>query len=420
MTSAIAMGIVQVKIKIPELTRALEEFATNRVRSFETLANDIRHSVSNTLNQLLNAEMTLFLGRADQRENKRNGYEYREYALKGIGCVRLLMPVDRKRKFASVIVPPSEQVDPRLKQDLAVLHLAGISTRTMAMISKRILGVEISKQTVSNSLELITPKALQWLERPLNEEYWGLFIDGTNFRMQRRGSTEKEPSLVVIGLNRENRMSILAIQPGQKDNAECWREVFSDLLKRGLNASAVRIGIMDGLPGLETAFKETFTNAVTGRCWVHALKNSLAKIPERLRAPFHEGAGRVMYASSENAARLAFKELKLEMGKDGQRAVHCLEKDLESLLVHYRFDQSLWRSLRSTNPVERVNKELKRRVKSMETIGERTLTVLVAFTAMRLEYGWRKFPVNSPQFANLKYFKNSVNVVESTVDSMLS
>jgi putative transposase len=258
------------------------------------------------------------------------------------------------------------------------------------MVSKRILGVEVGKDTVTKSLGLIEDKALAWLERDFTEEYRALFIDGTNFRMQRRGSTEKEPSLVVIGLDHKNCMSILTVQPGHKDNAESWREVFADLSRRGLKTSSVRIGVMDGLPGLETAFRESFTNAVTGRCWVHSLRNALAKAPERLRVPFKRLAHQVMYASSENAARVAFKELKLAMQSDAQRAVHCIEKDLDSLLMHYRFDRNLWRSLRTTNPIERVNKELKRRTKSMESLGERTLMVIAAFTAMRLEYQWQR------------------------------
>jgi transposase-like protein len=150
-------------------------------------------------------------------------------------------------------------------------------------------------------------------------------------------------------------MSILTIQPGLKDNAESWREVFSDLIKRGLKVAPVRIGVMDGLPGLETAFKESFTNAVTGRCWVHSLRNAVAKTPERLREAFNQLAGRVMYASSENAARVAFKELKLAMGHDAQRAVYCLEKDLDSLLAHYKFDKPLWRSLRLKFIKEKTN-----------------------------------------------------------------
>jgi transposase-like protein len=125
----LSMGIVKVEIKIPELTRALEIFKTNRIQALEVLAVEVKGSVARTLNQLLNAEMTLFLGRADQQENKRNGYEDRDYALKGIGSLRLRVPVDRKRKFTSAVVPSGEQIDPRLKEDLAVLHLAGISTR---------------------------------------------------------------------------------------------------------------------------------------------------------------------------------------------------------------------------------------------------------------------------------------------------
>jgi putative transposase len=303
----LGMGIVKVEVKIPELRRALESFKNNQVEALERLRQEMKGAVSRYFDQLLNAEMTLFLGQPDQSNNKRNGYYEREFAMKGIGCLRIRMPVDRKGKFASSVLPKNQQLDSSLKEDIAVLHLAGISTRTMAMLSRRILGVEISKQSVSDSLEVIEDKALQWLERPIDEDYWALFIDGTNFRMQRRGSTEKEPSLVVVGINQRNQKSILAIQPGLKDNASSWGEVFSDLAKRGLKTDKVRIGVMDGLPGLETEFAKRFTNAVTARCWVHALKNSLAKTPQRLRAPLHEHIGRVMYATSAalHPARLA-------------------------------------------------------------------------------------------------------------------
>jgi putative transposase len=414
----LSMGIIKIEVKIPELTRALEEFKANRLKALEHLSLEVKSALENTFHQLLNAEMTLFLGRPDQVDNKRNGYEEKNFALKGIGSIRIKMPVDRKYAFQSAIVPKHEIIDPRLKEDMAVLHLAGLSTRTLAMVSKRILGVEVGKDTVSKSLKVVEEKALAWLDRDLNEEYWALFIDGTNFRIQRRNSTEKEPSLVVVGINKQNRMSILAIQPGTKDNAESWKEVFKDLARRGLKTESVRIGIMDGLPGLENTFKEFYPNAVTARCWAHALRNAMAKTPERLREPFKFLVNKVMYASSENAARVAFKELKLQMQSDAQRAVHCLEKDLESLLVHYRFERGLWRSLRTTNPIERVNKELKRRTKSMETVGENTLMIVTAFTALRLECNWQRLSVDSPQLINLRTIKQ--NAIESTMESMLS
>lgn len=407
------MGIIKIEVKVPELVQALESFKDNRIAALEALSHEIREGVSGFFNTLLRTEMEIFLGRAEQELNKRNGYEEREYALKGIGCLRIKHPIDRQREFKSAVLPPREQIDPRLKEDIAVLHLAGLSNRVLAMISKRVLGVEVSTDTVTKLLDIIEDKALGWLERPLEGKYWALFIDGTNFKIQRRGSTAKEPSLVVLGIDAANRMSILAIQPGNKDDATSWREVFKDLIARGLDPHAVQIGVMDGLPGLETAFKDSFTRAVTGRCWVHSLRNAMAKTPERLRVAFKSLVGRVMYAASEADARQAFAALKVAMGTDAERAVRVIERDLESLLAHYKFDRKFWRTLRSTNPIERVNKELKRRTKSMETLGEKTLEILLAFTAMRLEYHWQRVDVDSPHLERLVGRK--MNMIEDTV-----
>ncbi len=411
------MGIIKVEIKIPELVQALESFKENRIHALEVLTHEIRLGVGDFVNALLQTEMDLYLGQADQASNKRNGIREREYAVKGVGLIRIRMPTDRKRSFQSIVVLPNEQIDPRLKEDIAVLHLAGLSNRVMAMVSKRILGVEVSTDTVTKSLDVIEDRALEWLTRPLEKKYWALFIDGTNFRIQRRGSTEKEPSLVVLGIDELNRMSILTIQPGTKDSADAWREVFKDLINRGLDANAVQIGVMDGLPGLENAFKESFTKAVTGRCWVHSLRNAMAKVPERLREPFKKIAHQIMYANSEAQAREAFRLLKTEMKNDAERSVRVIEKDLDSLLAHYKFEKKFWRTLRTTNPIERVNKELKRRTKSMETLGERTLEVLVAFTAMRLEYHWCRVPVDSSHLEKLGGSKR--NQIEEAVQQLV-
>lgn len=407
------MGIIKVEINLAELSQSLEEFRRNRLKFFELLTVDIRQAVSTTLNQLLHAEMEIFLGRADQSGNKRNGYYEREYALKGIGGIRVRMPVDRRHQFESGLIPAREQIDPRLKEEMAFLHLAGISTRMVSMISKRLLGVEVSSDTVSKSLGLVEEQALGWLERPLTERYWALFIDGTNFHIQRRGSTEREPSLVVLGMDGKNRMSILSITPGQKDNVFCWKMVFEDLKKRGLDPFQVRVGVMDGLPGLEHAFREAFSGSVTARCWVHALKRALAKTPKRLVEPFKSLVRKVMYAGSESDARLAFISLKQAMDKDAQGAVACLEKDLNSLLAHYRFDQKLWRVLKTTNPIERVNRELKRRTKTMDALGERTLRVVTAFVALKLEFNWQKVPMDSSQLLTLRHIKQ--NTLEQTM-----
>ena len=391
-------AILRLTVSLPAVTA----FAKDRLAAFDALTNGMRHTVAGCINSLLSSEMSVFLGTAGQEGNKRNGTRGRDYYLKGVGMLRIEMPRDRRGEFDSVIIPDSERVDPRTRQDLALLHLAGLSTRTLAMISNRLLGIEVSKDTVSTSLDLVAGEARRWLTRSLEgKRYWALYIDGTNFKVQRRGSTEREPSLVVLGVDDTNHRSVLAVEPGQKDNVESWRAVFSELKTRGLDAGAVEIGIMDGLTGLERAFKEAFPKAVTARCWVHATGNVLAKTPARYAEAMKAGLTRIMYAEGEAAARGAFDALKTAFATDAERAIACVEKDLESLLAHYRFDKRFWQALKTTNPIERINKEFKRRTKSMETLGEATLEAVVAFVCLRLEVGWQHHTIDARALDNL-------------------
>jgi len=410
------MSIVKIEIKVPEAINALKKFKRNRLQAFEELNQEIKDSVSQAINDLLNAEMSLFLGQSKQSQNKRNGFKQKTYTLKGVGSLIIEMPQARQKGFESVVIPKGESIDPRLKEDMAILSLSGLSTRTLSMISKRLLGVEVSKDTVSSSLDIVSEKARSWLVRILEDDYWALYVDGTNFKVQRRSSTEAEPLLVVLGINSHGYRSILAIEPGSKDDSSCWRTVFKELKNRGLDPSKVRVGIMDGLPGLERVFKEEFTQSVTQRCWVHALRNSLNKCPKRLREAFKQLADQVMYAKSQDAARVNFATLKNMMHADARRAVDCLEKDLESLVAYYAFDESYWSALRTTNPIERVNKEFKRRTKSMESLGESTLEIVVVFVALKLEMNWRRNPVNAKHFENLTNSKH--NTIEKTAHEL--
>jgi putative transposase len=413
------MGIIKVEFNFPELKETIANLEHGRRQFFELLTNELKTAATHAIDQVLSSEMTLFLGKSEEKANKRNGYETREYAVKGLGGLSIRMPMDRKRRFESVIIPKNEQIDPRLKEDMAFLHLGGLSCRDLEMMSKRLLGIEVSRQTVTNSLSEIQEKAQEWLTRPLSGKYWALYIDGTNFKIQRRGSTEREPSLVVLGVDENNRKSILAIEPGTKDNVDCWEAVFNELMKRGLKSDDVRIGIMDGLPGLEDLFQKTFPKSVTARCWVHALRNALAKSPVRFRPAFQKLAHAVMYAKSEDQARVAFRALKAAMGADSERAVRCLEKDLDSLLVHYRFEKRFWMALKTTNPIERINKEFKKRYRSMGSLGEQTLECLLAFTALRLEMGWRQLPIDAAGLAKAFEVRNKTNAIEESIATLI-
>jgi len=349
------------------------------------------------------AEIALFLGEPAEAGTKRNGDVTRDFAFKGIGVVQLRVPRDRAGRFESAVLPARRRYDEATEKDLALLHLAGLSTRTLSHVSRRVLGVSVSRQEVTNALQTVLPAAKAFLERPLGEQRWRyLYVDGTNFRV-RRTTVEREPTLVVVRVDETGRKSVLSMVQGDKDVRDAWALVFADLKARGLDPRAIELGIMDGLAGLGEVFLDAFPRAKVARCWVHKARNVMPLVPRRYQAAFTTDWDAIAYAESEPAARAAFVVLKQRWAATCGDAVVRLERDLDALLVHDLFPREPWEALRTTNPIERVNREFKRRSKAMDGIGPDGLKALLAFTALRLEIGWSTTPIDSKKLSTLRY-----------------
>ncbi|RTZ79654.1 MAG: IS256 family transposase, partial [Gammaproteobacteria bacterium] len=173
-----------------------------------------------------------------------------------------------------------------------------------------------------------------------------------------------------------------------------WREFFKDLKARGLDGTKVTLGIMDGLPGLEKVFKEEFPKAKVQRCQVHVARNVLAKVPKKFKQEVADDMRSIFYASSRRRAREFFDEFKGKWEKVIPSAVKCLEKALDACLTFFNFPEDEWISLRTTNIIERLNKEFRRRTKSMEIVaGEQACYTLLAFISLKMELHWRSNPI---------------------------
>lgn len=391
--------LMKVVIKVKDVVSLARRFEEAPAKTMQEVVGQMRSAFAATLERVMDAEIEIFLG--GQEGNKRNGYVNRTFAVKGIGSVRVKVPRDRKGEFSSSVVPPRRRYDVALEKDLALLNLAGLSTRMLSLISRRVLGMSVSAQEVSNALHTIVPAARKFLRRPLTDrKFVYLYIDGTNFRV-RRTTVALEPTLVVVGVDGQGCKSVLATIQGDKDSKSAWRMVFADLKERGLDSTAVSLGIMDGLPGLSDAFGEAFTRAKTARCWVHKARNVFPRVPKRYQAAFKTDWDAMQYADNKAAARAAFDALKTRWRSTCGDAVDSIERDLDALLVHYEFPREHWAALRTTNPIERVNKEFKRRSKSMEIVSPDGLSALLAFIALRLEYGWATTPITSTKLKNL-------------------
>jgi putative transposase len=274
------------------------------------------------------------------------------------------------------------------------------------MISTRLIGRKISPTEVSNANNELIEAVEKWRTRDLSEEAIKyIFLDGVTFDMRIDGSIEKVPVLVAIGVTEKGQKLVLGLQAGDKESASSWREFFKDLKKRGLDGSTMLLGIMDGLPGLEKVFKEEFPKAKVQRCQVHVARNVLAKVPKKLKKKVADDMRSIFYASSKKKAVEFFDIFKDKWQRDIPSAVKCLGNSIESCLTFFICPEQEWISLRTTNIIERLNKEFKRRTKPMEIVaGENACYTLLAFICLKMELHWKSNPLGKVR-NNLPFFK---------------
>lgn len=406
---------MKVEMSVPEVVSLFKEIQQQPEKLFEMIRMDIRDNVGQYLSKLMEMELTHFLGREpyERREqedpNHRNGSYDRNFTLKGIGPVEVEMPRDRKGEFKTQIIARSKRYEDDLRQDLCLMFLTGVSTRSLSMISSRLIGRKLSATEVSNANKEMIEAVEQWRSRDLSREPMKyLFVDGVYFSMRIDGSIETVSVLVVIGITEGGQKLVLALQSGDKESASSWRELFADLKRRGLNGQNILLGVMDGLPGLERIFKEEFPKAKVQRCQVHVARNVLAKVPRKLKQAVADGMRSIFYASTKEKAKEFFFEFKQRWEKELPSAVKCLENSLDACLTFFNFPEEEWISLRTSNIIERLNKEFKRRTKPMEIIaGEKACYNLLAFICLKMELHWRSNPIGKVRH-NLPFFQKLI------------
>jgi len=405
---------MKVEISVPEVVSIFKEIQEQPEKIFEMIRVEIRENVGEYLSELMKVELTRFLGRESYERvesdvDHRNGSYARHFTLKGIGEVGVKVPRDRDGDFKTQVIPRSKQYESELRQDLSMMFLTGVSTRTLSMMSKRLIGRNISPSEVSNANKELIDAVENWRTRDLSKEpIKYVFLDGVNFDMRIDGSIEKVPVLVAIGVTETGHKRVLGFQAGDKESAPTWREFFKDLKKRGLDGSKMVLGVMDGLPGLEKVFKEEFPKAKVQRCQVHVVRNVLAKVPKKLKKAVADDIRSIFYASSKQKAMEFFDIFREKWKRDLPSAVKCLENSIEACLTYLMCPEEEWISLRTTNIIERLNKEFKRRTKPMEIVaGENACYTLLAFICLKMELHWKSNPIGKVR-KNLPFFKELV------------
>ena len=402
---------MKLEVTVSEIADIFKEIQERPGQLFEMIRLDIRDVVGKYLTAMMNAELTHYLGRepyvrVSGTANHRNGSYGRGFTLKGVGEVHVDVPRDRKGEFKTTVIPRSKQYEEEVARDFSILFLAGVSTRSLSMISERLIGRKISPTEISSVSADLNAAVEAWRHRDLSREAVKyLFIDGVHFHMRMGNSIEIVPVLVAIGVTETGQKLVLSLQSGDKESATSWREFFKDLKSRGLDGGKVTLGMMDGLSGLETVFREEFPQAKVQRCQVHVARNVLAKVPKKFKQDVANDLRSMFYAPSREKSWEHFESFRKRWQKSIPSAVECLERNIDACLTFFNFPPEEWISLRTTNIIERLNKEFRRRTKVMEIVaGETACYRILAYISLKMELHWRSNPVGKVR-KNLPFFK---------------
>jgi len=288
---------------------------------------------------------------------------------------------------------------------IASTYLAGTNTRRVRRALAALFGGTVGKDTVSRTWRKVKSDWDAWNTRSLAEEpIVRLILDGTVVRVRLDRKATSISLLVVLGVRADGQKVLLAIKSMGGESAEAWRTVLDDLIKRGLRRPEFLI--VDGAPGLDKAIASVWDGVPVQRCTVHKLRNLIAHAPERLHDEITADYNDMIYATTPEEIAVRRKAFIRKWRLKHRAVTDSLDEAGDRLFTFARLPPSQWRSLRTTNAIERLQEEFKRRIKT-QTVLPSADTAAMLFWAllasgqinMRKVDGWQTIatkPIDLP------------------------
>lgn len=326
----------------------------------------MRKLVEAVLNEVLEAEMDEHLEaqrheRTDERSGYRNGHYERGLTMR-VGSMTLRVPRDRDGTFQTVVFERYQRSEKALVLAMMEMVINGVSTRKVKRITEELCGYEFSKSTVSRLCEALDEKVDAWANRTLlGKHYPFVIVDAIQVKVRRNGAIRPTSVLVAVGVNDEGYREILGLTIANSETNQSWKEFFRSLGRRGL--TGVELVVSDAHEGLVDAVHECFQGASWQRCQTHFRRNILDKTPKSLHGQMSKGLDAIFEAEDVTASKEAFNELCAELEGQADKALETLEFGLEDATAVLRLPDKYRVRLRTTNMVERLNSEIRRREK---------------------------------------------------------
>jgi transposase-like protein len=327
----------------------------------------LRGIVERTLQTLLEEEMAAHLGaeryeRSSDRRGYRNGYKPRTLTTR-VGTLELLVPQDRDGTFSTELFGRYQRTEQALVLSLMEMYIQGVSTRKVAAITEQLCGTRFSKSQASALAGRLDAELAAWRERALTApSYPYVWVDARYEHVRVDSRVISQGVLLVTGLRGDDgRREFLGIAVADTESAATYQELFRSLKARGL--SGVRLVISDDHAGVVQAIQRQFQGAGWQRCQVHCTRNLLGQVSQGKRAELAAGLREVFAAPTYSQAMMVARRLAGQWRTSHPRVADALEEEIEACLSCLSFPAAHQLRIRTTNGMERLSQELKRRTR---------------------------------------------------------
>ncbi|WP_174734782.1 IS256 family transposase [Mesobacillus harenae] len=328
----------------------------------------VKSAIVLVLNEFMEKERDEFLHvgtyeRSDERRDYRNGYYERELTM-SIGKLKLKVPRTRNGEFSTSVFEKYARCDQALVISMLEMVINGVSTRKVTNIVEQLCGENISKSFVSSLTQKLDPIVNDWAKRPLNTSYYPyLFVDAMYIKVREHHRVVSKAVYIATAITEKNKREILGLSVDHTENYESWSRFFQQLKSRGLQSP--KLVISDAHQGLQKAIQREFIGTAWQRCNVHFKRNVIGKIPKKDSAEIRTMIKRIFEAVTIEDIRQFKDELMTRFGDETkyEKALAILDEGFEDTIQYMNYPEKVRCHIRSTNSLERLNQEVRRREK---------------------------------------------------------
>jgi putative transposase len=318
--------------------------------------------------------------RSPDRLNHRNGYRERDWDTRA-GRIELAIPKLRKGSYFPSFLEPRRTAEKALVAVIQEAYIQGISTRSVDNLVKAMGGTGVSKSQVSRLIIEIDERVNAFLNRPIEGEWPYMWIDATYLKEREGGRIVSTAVIVAVGVNTLGKREVLGVASGPSEAEPFWKGFLRSLADRGLRG--VKLVISDDHKGLRSAAGKVF-NATQQRCRVHWMRNALAHVGAKQRPAVVAMLKTIFAQESADAAHEQWHHVADALRERYEKLAVMMDGSREEVLAYMAFPKEHWAQISSTNPLERVNKEIKRRA-DVVGIFPNTAAVIRLVGALMLE-----------------------------------